>query len=79
MKLPTRLAVALGTLVAGLVALSGEVAIPHSLHQAIVIVGAFALFLVHPQEAGVVKVTVPESSRTPDGSLPAQAPPQAGI
>jgi hypothetical protein len=48
-----------------------------------VLVGAFLLFLLHPNEGGVVLQTpdgvslaalIPESARTPDGAKPAVPP-----
>lgn len=53
MKLPSRLSLALGTLVTGLIALSLEVQMSHPLHVASGLVGAVVLFLIHPGEAGV--------------------------
>jgi hypothetical protein len=76
-KLPSRLSIALGTLVAGLVALSLEVSMSHPLHVVCGLVGAFVLFLIHPAEAGTIAPAAarPESARAPDGATPATAPP----
>lgn len=75
MKLPSRLAIAMGTLVAGLVALSLEVQISHPLHVVCGLVGAFVLFLIHPEEGGVVAPAGrPQSAIAPDGATPAPPP-----
>jgi len=61
--LPTRLAVALGTTLTALIALSQEVKLSHPVHQAIIIVGGLLLaFMVHPGESG----TVQPLSHTPE-------------
>jgi hypothetical protein len=67
MKLPSRLAIALGTLLTGGLAISQEVTLTHPVHVAIALVLGVLLFLVHPEEAGVVK---PESAVKPDGATP---------
>jgi hypothetical protein len=59
MKLPSRLSIALGTLTAGLIALSLEVQMSHPLHVASGLVGAFVLFMIHPQESGVIEPPKP--------------------
>jgi hypothetical protein len=79
-RLPSRLSVALGTLVAGLIALSFEVQMSHPLHVVSGLVGAFVLFMIHPAEGGVIArapavESAPESARRPDGALAAQPPP----
>jgi hypothetical protein len=77
MKFPSRLGLALGTLVTGLVGLSLEVQMSHPLHVISVLVGGFVLFLIHPQEGGVIAgapIAPPQSSRTPDGAVPAVPP-----
>lgn len=56
MKLPSRLSIALGTLVSGLIYLSLEVQMSHPLHVVCGLLGAFVLFLIHPGEAGVQAV-----------------------
>lgn len=66
MKLPSRLSLALGTLTTGLIALSLEVQMSHPLHVAAGLVGAFVLFLIHPEERGAVP-----SSPAPPWSPPA--------
>lgn len=76
MSILSRLAAALGLLVTGLVALSGEVHLSHPLHQLAIVVGAVVLLLIHPQEgAGEALATVeagprPESAIKPDASSP---------
>jgi hypothetical protein len=66
MKLPTRLSLALGTAITGLLAVSGELSMSHPAHQIVIIIGGLALaFLVHPGEGGVPA----------DPPTPAPAPP----
>lgn len=61
MKLPSRLSLALGTLVTGLVALSLEVQMSHPLHVASGLVGAFVLFLIHPEDGAASAPQIPAS------------------
>lgn len=79
MKLPSRLALALGTLFTGALAISQEVTLTHPVHVAIALVIGVLLFLVHPEEAGVVPAQRPETARVPDGATaaPVQPPPSA--
>jgi hypothetical protein len=69
MKLPSRLALALGTLISGLVAVALEAPLPHPALVAIVLVGNFALFLIHPEEKGVL----PHETPAPPWVAPATA------
>lgn len=73
MKLPSRLSIALGTLVTGLIALSLEVQMSHTLHVVCGLVGAFVLFMIHPDEGGVVE-SRPSTSAKPDGAMAAPPP-----
>jgi hypothetical protein len=76
MKLPSRLSLAFGTLVAGLVALSLEVQMSHPLHVVCGLLGAFVLFLIHPEEGGVITASAarPQTAIAPDGATPAAPP-----
>lgn len=75
MKLPSRLGLALGTLVTGLIGLSAEVAMSHPLHVACVLVGGFVLFLINPLEGSLqASAPAPQTARTPDGAIPAAPP-----
>lgn len=78
MKLPSRLSIALGTLITGGLAISQEVKLDHPVRMAIALACGVLLFLLHPEERGVVP-TRPESAVTPDGATPAPAQPPAGI
>jgi hypothetical protein len=81
MKLPTRLATALGALDAGLVALLFQTNASHTLKELGAVIGTFvAAWLIHPDEAGTTTpptpVTRPDTAVRPDGALPS-APPEA--
>lgn len=76
-QLPSRLALALGTLVTGAMAITGEVSLSHPLHQAVVLVGAVLLFLIHPQEAGVLPAAAPAPPYDVGAPTPAAPAPPA--
>jgi hypothetical protein len=66
MKLPSRLALALGALLAGVITLTQELNLSHPIHQAIVLAGAFiAAVLINP--------TTSTTASTPDQYPPAGA------
>jgi hypothetical protein len=71
-KLPSRLGLALGTLVTGLVGLSLEVSMSHPLHVASGLVGAFVLFMISPIEG---TIATPAAALPVDGSNVKPQPP----
>jgi len=72
MKLPTRLAVALTTAITGLMALSAEVQITHTLHVVCLIVGGLVLgLIVEPGGTATVNVNAPPYQV---GAIPAAPP-----
>jgi hypothetical protein len=76
MKLPSRLAIALGTLLAGIVALTQELDLSHPIHQAIVLAGAFiAAILINPNTTS----SVPDQYPPAGANQPAQPPTQSPV
>lgn len=77
MKLPSRLALALGALLAGIVTLTGELKLSHPVHQAIILAGAFiAAVLINPSTStstSGLEQLPPEGANQP-ASPPAQSP-----
>lgn len=74
MKLPSRLGLALGTLVTGLVGLSLEVEMSHPLHVACGLVGGFVLFMISPVE-GAIATPATAAQLPVDGSNVKPQPP----
>lgn len=54
MKLPSRLSLALGMLITGALAISQEVTLDHPVKMAIALAAGVLLFLLHPEERGVI-------------------------
>ena len=59
MKIPSRLALALGTLIAGGAALTEEINLSHPVHKAVFLVAGVVLFLLNPQAGAAT--TPPEA------------------
>lgn len=75
MKLPSRLSIALGTAITGLLAVIQELDVSHPIKQVSLIVGGLVLALVvHPGESGTLSSS---SEGTPPFTLGAPIPPAA--
>ena len=72
MKLPTRLSIALGTLLTGVGALTLEVQMSPVAHRLSLLALAFVLYLVHPGEGGILPSA--NATATPPYEVGAPAP-----